>query len=247
MALAGRIGRMRGTAAMLLAAAWLMQGCAGSPVAAAVAPPQAAAVPRPANDAYRIAPGDEIAVTFPYNAELDHAGPVGPDGRFAMPLVGNIPLEGRTIDEVAALISTDLRRQGVVEDARPTVAIRQYGAVIYVGGEVRQPGAIKLTQAMDPMQAVISAGGMLDTAKTRQIVVIHRTPEGTIVQRHADLRRYAKHGETTGIDLQPQDIVFVPRSSIAEADLWIDQHINKLLPFSRSLNYSLGNNAVVTR
>jgi hypothetical protein len=44
--------------------------------------------------------------------------------------------------------------------------------------------------------------------------------------------------------LQSQDIVFVPRSSIAEADLWIDQHVNRLLPFTRSLNYNIGNNAV---
>lgn len=209
---------------------------------------QADATPVQATQAYRIAAGDDLAISFPYNPELDHAGPVGPDGRFAVPLVGNLPVGGRTIDDVAAMISVELRRQGVVEDARPTVAVRQYAAVIYVGGEVRLPGAVKLTQAMDPMQAVISAGGMLDTAHSRQIVVIHRQPDGTIVQRHADLRQYARHGVATGIDLQPQDIVFVPRSSIAEADLWIDQHINKLLPFSRSLNYSIGNsNAVVTR
>lgn len=207
-----------------------------------------AAMPMQAEQAYRIAPGDELSISFPYNPELDHAGPVGPDGRFSLPLVGNLPLGGRTIDEVAATISAALRRQGIVEDARPTVAIRQYGAVIYVGGEVRTPGAVKLTQAMDPMQAVISAGGTLDTARTKKVVVIHRTPDGSIVQRHVDLREYARHGIATGIDLQPQDIVFVPRSSIAEANLWIDQHINKLLPFSRSLNYSLGNNnAVVTR
>lgn len=197
--------------------------------------------------AYRISPGDQVSVTFPYNPELDHAGPVGPDGRFAIPIVGNIALGGRTVDETAALIADTLRREGVVEDARPTVAIREYGAVVYVGGEVKLPGAVKLTGALDPLQAVISAGGLLETAKSKRIVVIHRAPDGTIVQSYADLRAYARHGLGTGIALSPQDIVFVPRSSIAEADLWIDQHINKLLPFSRSLNYSLGTNAVVSR
>ncbi|WP_242098345.1 polysaccharide biosynthesis/export family protein [Sphingomonas sp. CROZ-RG-20F-R02-07] len=200
-----------------------------------------------AGDAYRIGPGDEVSVTFPYNPELDHAGPVGPDGRFAIPIVGNVALGGRTIDETAALISATLRREGVVEDARPTVAIRQYGAVVYVGGEVKTPGAVKLNGSLDPLQAVISAGGALETAKSKRIVVIHRNSDGTIVQSYADLRAYAHGGVGTGIALRPQDIVFVPRSSIAEADLWIDQHINKLLPFSRSLNYSLGTNAVIGR
>ncbi|WP_426260502.1 polysaccharide biosynthesis/export family protein [Sphingomonas sp. DC1100-1] len=211
--------------------------------------PAPAPAPAPVIDrtAYRIAPGDELAISFPYNAELDHAGPVGPDGRIAIPLVGNVPVGGRTIDEVAALISADLRRQGVVEDARPTVAVRQYGGVVYVGGEVRQPGPVKLTATMDPMQAVIGAGGLLDTARTRKVVVIHRNADGTIAQRQVDLKAYTKNGIATGIDLQSQDIVFVPRSSIAEANLWIDQHINKLLPFSRSLNYNLGGGAVFGR
>lgn len=208
----------------------------------AVAPATAAA-----DTPYRIAPGDEVTITFPYNPELDHAGPVGPDGRLAIPLVGNMPVGGRTLDDVAAVISDDLRRQGVVENARPTVAIRQYGGVVYVGGEVRQPGPVKLTATMDPLQAVIVAGGLLDTARSRQIVIIHREADGTITQRHADLRAYARHGQATGVTLASQDIVFVPRSSIAEADLWIDQHINRLLPFSRSLNYTIGNGTTFTR
>ena len=93
---------------------------------------------------------------------------------------------------------------------------------------------------------MIVAGGLLDTAKSKQVVVIHRNDDGSIVQRYANLRAYAHHGLSAGPALQSQDIVFVPRSSIAEADLWVDQHINKLLPFSRSLNYSLGGAAVNT-
>ncbi len=196
---------------------------------------------------YRISVGDALSVTFPYNPELNHAGPIGPDGRFSMPIAGNLALGGRTIDDAAALISAALRSEGVVENAHPTVAIQTYGAVVYVGGEVRTPGAVKLTGLLDPLQAVITAGGLLDTAKSKRIVIIHRNPDGTIDQRYADLRAYSHKGIGTGIGLQSQDIIFVPRSSIAEADLWIDQHINKLLPFSRSLNYNLGNNAVVSR
>ena len=195
---------------------------------------------------YRIGAGDDLSVTFPYNAELNHDGPVGPDGRFTMPLLGNLPVAGKTIDETTAMLTLALRRQGIVENAFPSVTIRTYGATVFVGGEVRLPGAVKMVSSMDPLQAVIVAGGLLDSAKSKQVVVIHRNDDGTIVQRYADLRAYAHHGVPAGPALQPQDIVFVPRSSIAEADLWVDQHINKLLPFSRSLNYSLGGAAINT-
>lgn len=205
--------------------------------------PQAQAQDAP----YRISPGDELSVTYPYNPELNLTGPVGPDGRFVVPMVGNLPVAGQTLDDVAADISARLRSGGIVADARPVVSIRTYGAVVYVGGEVRTPGAVKMTQAVDPLQAVISAGGLLETARTRKVVIIHRAPDGAITQRVADLRAYAHHGQGTGIVLQSQDIVFVPRSSIAEADLWVDQHLNKLIPFSKSLNYSLGAGSVISR
>ncbi len=193
-----------------------------------------------ADDAYRIGAGDELSVSYPYNPELNLAGPVGPDGRFVVPFVGNMAVAGRTLDEVAAEISQRLRSGGIVADARPVVAIKTYSSVIYVGGEVHTPGPVRLALAGDPLQAVISAGGMLDTARLRKVVVIHRAGDGSISKRVVDLRAYAHDGHNPGIVLQASDIVFVPRSSIAEADLWVDQYLNKLIPFSKSMNYSLG-------
>ena len=230
----------RAMAAVLLAASALAAGMLVAGAGAARADTPAYRTP-----AYRIAAGDELSVTFPYNPELNLVGPVGPDGRFMVPMVGNLPVAGQTLDDVAVDISTRLHNGGIVADARPVVSIRTYGAVVYVGGEVRTPGAVKMAQAGDPLQAVISAGGLLDTARTRKVVVIHRAADGSIVQRVADLRAYTRHGTSTGIVLESQDIVFVPRSSIAEADLWVDQHLNKLIPFSKSLNYSLGTSGTV--
>lgn len=201
----------------------------------------------PAPPEYRISPGDELSVTFPYNAELNHDGPVGPDGRFTMPQVGNIVLASATVDEATAAISAALRRSGIVEDARPSLTIRQYGASVFVGGEVRNPGTVRLASGMDPLQAVIAAGGLLDTAKSKRIVIIRRGPDGTPMLRYVNLRDYVRHGVATGIEpLTSQEVVFVPKSSIAEANVWVDQYINRLLPFSRSVNYSIGNNTVNT-
>jgi len=232
----------------LLGVVGLTSACAASDSRARDASIVAIAPPRPIAGGptapYRVESGDQLAVSFPYNAELNIAGPVGPDGRFTVPIIGNLLFEGLTLDQAAAVVSAALRREGIVENARPTVSVQQYGAVVYVGGEVRQPGPVKLPGRMGPLQAIISAGGLLDTAKSKQVVVLHRDPDGAIVKTDVDLRAFAHKGLPTGVTLRSHDIVFVPRSSIAEADLWIDQHINRLLPFSRSLNYSLGNTNV---
>lgn len=242
----GRPARVRATrlwtALVVLLAA--LGATLASPATAQEVAAASAIAPAPE---YRISPGDELSVTFPYNAELNHDGPVGPDGRFTMPQIGNILLAHATLADATRTIADALRRGGIVEDARPSVTIRQYGASVYVGGEVRSPGLVRLTGGMDALQAVIVAGGLLDTAHSKKVVVIRRDAEGRPAQHYVDLRAYVRHNAAAGAEpLLAQDIVFVPKSSIAEADLWIDQYVNRLLPFSRSLNYSLGNTAVNT-
>lgn len=196
---------------------------------------------------YRLGAGDAVAIVYPYNSELNFEGTVGPDGRLTLPLIGSVPVAGLTADDAGARIGEALRRERIVADARPSLTIRTYGASVFVGGEVRTPGAVRLAGPMDAMRAIIMAGGVLDTAKSKKVVVIRQMPDGTASLRYVDLRAYVKAGGA-GQDepLRSQDVVFVPRSSVAEANLWIEQHINRMLPFSRSLNFNVGDVAART-
>jgi protein involved in polysaccharide export with SLBB domain len=199
---------------------------------------------------YRLMPGDQVAITLPLNPELNSAGPIGPDGRFAMPLAGGLRLGGLTADEAQALVARALRERGIVADARPSVAVSLYGASVYVGGEVRNPGEVALLKAPNAMQAVILAGGMLDTARTRRIAIITPSATGPARVRTVDLRAYSRRGKAgsvaSGPILSPGEIVFVPKSAIAEVDLWIDQHINRVIPTAAHFNYNTGGGGVTT-
>ena len=210
----------------------------------ALAPRTAASTP---TQEYRIGPGDELSVTFPNNGELNHDGPVGPDGRFALPLLGNIELAGNSLNQASAIISEALRGAGIVENANTSVTVRRYGTNVYVGGQVKLPGVIQLASGMDALQAIIAAGGLTDSAKTGQIAIIRRDAEGHPHIKYVDIKAYShgKAGSTIAV-LEPRDIIFVPRSKIAEVDLWVDNYINKTIPFSRGINYSYGNYPVTT-
>jgi protein involved in polysaccharide export with SLBB domain len=190
---------------------------------------------------YTLGPGDEIAVSFPYNAELNHDGPIGPDGRFTLPLVGNLELGGKTISQATQIITNTLRDQGIVANAYTSLTIRKYGVAVYVGGEVRQPGVIQLVSGMDALQAVIVAGGMLESAKSGHVAVIRRGPDNAAKVVYLDLHGYTKGkpNATTAL-LEPRDVIFVPRSSIAEVDRFVDDYLNRAVPFSKGLNYQFG-------
>ncbi|PKU24430.1 polysaccharide biosynthesis/export family protein [Telmatospirillum siberiense] len=193
---------------------------------------------------YRVGPGDDLSVVLPYNPELNYEGPVGPDGRFTMPVVGTVFVGGQTVSGVEAGIDKALIERKVVKEAHASVSIRHYAQVVYVGGEVKLPGAVPLRNQMDPLQAITVAGGLLDTARSEQVVLIRPGVDGKPVLRVVDLEALIHTGDPAqAVALQPQDTIFVPKSSIAEVDLWIDQYINRTLPFNRSLSYTINDNA----
>ncbi|MDR3439118.1 polysaccharide biosynthesis/export family protein [Telmatospirillum sp.] len=193
---------------------------------------------------YRIAPGDELSVVMPFNPELNYEGPVGPDGRFTMPVVGTVPVGGLSVPEAGEAIDSALVDHKIARAAHSSVSIRHYAQVVYVGGEVKLPGAVPLRNRMDPLQAIAVAGGLLDTARSEQVVLIRPGADGKPLLRTVDLDALIHTGDPTqAVALQPQDTIFVPRSSIAEVDQWIDQYINRTLPFNRSVNYTINQNA----
>jgi polysaccharide biosynthesis/export protein PslD len=192
---------------------------------------------------YRIGPGDDLSVVMPYNPELNYEGPVGPDGRFTMPVAGTVLVAGKTVPEAENSIAKALADRHVVAAADPSVSIRHYTQQVYVGGEVKLPGAVALQSKMNPLQAITVAGGMLDTARSNQVVLIRQGPDGRPIIRSLDMDSFVHKGDPSqNIALEPRDIVFVPKSSIAEVDQWVDQYINKVLPFNRNVGYTYSNN-----
>lgn len=98
----------------------------------------------------------------------------------------------------------------------------------------------------DVLQGILMAGGPLATARTDQVVIIRRRADHTPMLRTVNLRRYEGSGNPADdLPLQPLDVVFVPKSSIAEFDQFVDQYLNQSLPFTRSLNYNAGNGGTI--
>lgn len=192
---------------------------------------------------YLIQPGDDLVVTLPFNGELNQHTQVAPDGTFTMPLAGVLPAAGHTTAQLAGAIDKALAAQGVVADARAAVTVAAYSGRVYVGGQVREPGEIPLRNDMTVIQAISAARGMLDTARTNEVVLIRRSPQnGRPMLRTIDIDALTHKGDPDqAVVLQASDTIFVPKSSIAEVDQWVDQHINQALPFSKGLSYTYTN------
>jgi polysaccharide export outer membrane protein len=180
---------------------------------------------------YMLYPGDEIEVATPTAPELTRTLKVGPDGRIALPLVGQFMAADRTLYELEANVSQAYASQLV----RPVVEVtlKQAGPMkVWVAGEVRNPNVYDMPGDIDALQAVIMAGGYLPSARSGQVAVIRRGPGGRRMLRTIDLRE--RRGEV--VALRRGDVIFVPRSTLGELANFFTQ-VKAALPVG--FNYTI--------
>ncbi len=181
---------------------------------------------------YRMHPGDEMDIKFFFNPELNQTVFVRPDGRISLPVVDDVQAAGLTPSELDALLTQIYARE--LRKPMVTVIVRTFtGRQVYVGGEVGRPGVVQLGTRMTALQAVINAGGFLNTAKPEATLVIRQGGAADApIPIRLDLEE-SIDGETTMGDIQlyAGDVVYVPKSHIANANLFVKQYISDLLLF----------------
>ena len=173
-------------------------------------------------------PGDQLDIKLFFNPELNETILVRPDGKISLQLIDEVQAAGLT----PAQLDTELTRLYSQELKRPsvTVIVRSFtGQRVYIGGEVTTPSLIPLTAGMTPLQAVMNAGGFKETAKPAGVIVIRKGPDNRPIPLRVDLQRIID-GATTAEDLQlqPYDIVYVPKTWIAKANKFVNEYIEKL-------------------
>jgi protein involved in polysaccharide export with SLBB domain len=215
---------------MLVGAVLLITaGCATPPPATAPPPPpQPSAAPA---GPYTIKPGDTLDIKFFYNPELNETVQVRPDGFISLQLVDEVKaadLEPRELNKkLVDLYSRELKKPVV------TVIVKSFDSQrVYVGGEVNQQGLVTMPAGLTALQAVMQSGGFRNTAQPSETLVIRKGPDRRPVPIRVDLSALID-GDQNGSDfrLQPEDIVYVPKSAIAKANQFVNQYVEQLLLF----------------
>ncbi len=184
---------------------------------------------------YRLYPGDELEVTVPSAPELNKTVTVQPDGRISMPLISPVMAADRSVpqlqDALTGAYASQLRRPQVSVSVKTAQPLK-----VFVFGEVDKSGVYDMPGDINALQAVVLAGGFKTSARSRKVVVIRRGPGGTAMARTVDLSLKNPAGGDF-VPLRRFDVVFVPRSSVAELGVAMGQ-FRDLLPiqFSYAIN-----------
>jgi polysaccharide export outer membrane protein len=162
---------------------------------------------------YHIGVDDRVQVTVWRNPELSVAGPVRPDGKITVPLIGDVEAGGRTPAEVAETIKKQL--SAYIRDPNVAVIItelrsHEFLSRVRVTGAVRTPRSFPYRQGMTVLDAVLEAGGVNDFASPNR-TKLYRKVKDKISVFEIELGDILNKGQLqTNLPLRPGDVLTVP-------------------------------------
>lgn len=126
--------------------------------------------------------------------------------------------------DVAAFLATGGTAGDVLVQPGDVLYVPTKVDVVYVFGEVVDPGVHPFDQGLTALSAVGQARGFLDSAARHSVVVIRDANSPNPEFFRLDLLQATKKGILTdNIVLKPGDVVFVPKKFISEVGLWVRQ------------------------
>ena len=185
---------------------------------------------------YRIQPGDLLDIKLFYNPELNEQLTVRPDGRITLQLVNEVMAAGLTPAQLTAVLTkaygAELRNPKVAVIIRTSVADR-----IYVDGEVARAGLLPLVGPTTVLQSISAAGGIKESAKTGEVILLRKTEDNKMTAFRINIDgAFSGAPSSNDIYLRPNDIVYVPKSTIADVNTWVDMYIRKNIPIPLGLS-----------
>ena len=218
-----------------------IMGCAG-PGAGNAAAPEAVPVAEDADMGegpaeYVLQHGDSLDIKFFYYPDLNESVTVRPDGRISLQLIGEVDAAGLAPAELDRVLTEKYSK--VLRYKEVAVIVKEFAAQrVYVGGEVNLPGSIRVSGRLTSLQAIIQAGGFKDTAELRNVVILRNAGTGKPKFMTVNLEDGLAAGGQNDVFLRSYDVVFVPKTTIAKMNQFVDQYIDKLIPISRSFGFN---------
>jgi len=201
---------------------------------------------------YRLQVGDVMEVKLLLNPELNEEVVVRPDGRISTTVVPEEMAYGRTPSELAASLRRAYSKD--LQNPRVSVVVKSFAPTrIYVGGEVNTPGEfINVGPTLTLSQAIARAGGTKMSSDDASIFVIRRGPNDA-PQFFSTRYSAIKHAQDPAADIRlaPFDVVYAPKTGIAEVYQFYNQYIQQFAQPSFGFSYLLnpgaaGGTTVVT-
>ena len=174
-----------------------------------VIPPVAIPAGAPVPADYVIGPEDVLTIVFWREKDLSSDVIVRPDGRISLPVLQDVSAAGLTPEQLRDSLTKTAER--FVEDPNVTVVVKEINSRrVFITGQVAKPGPYNLTSPMTIVQLIALAGGLLEYADGKNIVIMRTENANPVSYRFNYKEVIERKNLKQNIQLKPGDTVLVP-------------------------------------
>ena len=189
---------------------------------------------------YHLQVGDTMDIKVRFNPELNEQVTIPPDGLISTSIAEDVMAYGRTVKEFRDELKKQYRQE--LKNPRIAVILQNFAPNrVYVAGEVVAAGEFtSIGPSLSLLQAIARAGGLKNSASVDNIIIIRHDEGGKSVAYSVDY-----DGATNGakpesdVRLSPYDVVFVPRTGVANVYNYFQQFVQEFIPASFGLAYQI--------
>jgi polysaccharide export outer membrane protein len=170
---------------------------------------------------YRLQPSDVLEVHYRYTPEFDQSVTVQPDGFVTLQIVGDLKLQGLTLDEVKALLVEKASQR--LKEPEITLTLKDFEKPYFVvGGEVGTPGRFEMRGSVTALQAIAMAGGFKNSSKHSQVVLFRRVGPDLAKTEVLNLKAaMTASASEPNISLRPGDMLIVPQNRVSKIERYV--------------------------
>ncbi len=157
-----------------------------------------------------LAPNELVEIKVFQEPELDTTVRIPADGRIAFPLVGDVAIAGKSVQQATRLIRDRLEARFLVNPQVRIAVIEEAKRLFTVIGQVQRPGTYRFPerQALDLIQVIGIAGGYTRLANAGKITIKRRV-DGKETVIHVDGKRLAGDEKAVPFPIETGDIISV--------------------------------------
>ncbi len=159
------------------------------------------------SDTYIIGPEDVLDIHVWKEEQLSRKVPVRMDGKISLPLVDDIQAADLTPLQLKKVIIEKL--SGFIDNPTVSVTVMEANSFkVYVAGEVKKPGVVRLRSETSLVQIVTMVEGFTDWADQKKILII-RKEKGAEKRITANYKKII-NGKEPDVTIKRGDMVIVP-------------------------------------
>ncbi len=158
---------------------------------------------------YVIGADDALSIVFWRDKDMSADVVVRPDGKISLPLVNEVQAAGFTPEQLRAAVVEAASKY--IEEPNATVVVKEIRSrKVFITGNVAKPASYPLMGEMNVVQLIALAGGLLEYADSKNIVVM-RAESGKQKYFKVNYNEVVKQKNLSqNISLKPGDTVVVP-------------------------------------